>query len=319
MILDTQYPQLIKVLEEKKSFVICLPATASTDAQAAACGLYLALSKAGKQVSLSCVGLTNKESDLIAIEKITSELQTQGGNILTISLPYQEGALDAVTYDVEGDKFRVVIKPKEGFPKINTENVEFGYSGGKIDAVVTIEASSLETLGNIYASNQALFGGIEIINIDRRFNNAQFGTINVVEKQASTISEIVYAMISYLKIEVDKDIATNLISGMVHATNNFSAPTTNADTFDIVSRLMRAGGVKKPLSNSPSTSVLSQPVATTFPKPSVVQNIPTQTPEPKLAPVNLDPANQNGAAPVANQTPSDWLKPKIFKGSSNLV
>lgn len=319
MLLDTQYPQLIKVLEEKKSFVICLPPTASTDAQAGACALYLALLKAGKQASITCGAPLTKEVDLVAIEKVTTDLQAEGGNTLTMSFPYQEGAVDKVSYDIEGDRFKLVIQPKEGHPKLDSKNVEFGYTGGKIDVIVTIEALSLESLGKLYTDNQPKFSGVDVINIDRRFNNAQFGTINVVEKQVSSISEIIHSILSYLKIENDKDIATNLYAGIVFATNNFSSYSVNADTFDVASRLLRAGAVKKPFTKKTDVSPLGQNSA---------QSAPVVQPQPVAQPVDVpqpttsqppQPVNQPQPIDQPKQTPSDWLKPKIFKSSSNLA
>src|SRR3989344_5088344 len=246
MILDNQYPQILKVLEDKKSFIIAVPATVSTDAQSAATSLYLALSKAGKQVTLVSEKLPTKEADIIALEKFGTELQALGGDTLTMSFPYEEGAVDKVSYDIEGDRFKLVIQPKSGFPKLDPKKVAFGYTGGKIDVIITVETARLEALGKLYTDNTDKFSGVDIINIDRRFNNAQFGTINVVEKQSSSIAEIVLSLLTYLKIELDRDIATNLYTGLVYATNNFTSYSVNADTFDIASRLLRAGALKKP-------------------------------------------------------------------------
>ncbi len=369
MILDNQYPQILKILEDKKSFVICLPKQASVDGQAAAASLYLALTKAGKQVSLVCESQIQKEVDIIALEKVATDLQAQGGDTLTMSFPYQEGAVDKVTYDIEGDRFKLVIQPKAGFPKLDPKQVAFGYTGGKIDVIVTVETARLDALGKIYTDNQIKFNGVDIINIDRRFNNAQFGTINVVEKQSSSISEVVMSIITYLKIEIDRDVATNLYTGLVYATNNFTSYSVNADTFDIASRLLRAGAQKKPYvkkqpiglqnqfgPNTQSQQFSPQPFGQ---QPMNVNPMAQAELDPyddpyyddseegddfldDYPPMNMSPTpsepviQQQQQQPIAQQqaqsvmpaqaqavpqpsTPSDWLKPKIFKGSSSLV
>lgn len=373
MILDNQYPQILKVLEDKKSFIIVMPASASTDAQASAASLYLALSKAGKQVSLVCEKLPTKEADIIALEKFGTDLQAQGGDTLTMSFPYVEGAVDKVSYDIEGDRFKLVIQPKAGFPKLDPKKVAFGYTGGKIDVIVTVETARLEALGKLYTDNTDKFSGVDIINIDRRFNNAQFGTINVVEKQSSSIAEVALSIITYLKIELDHDIATNLYTGLVYATNNFTAYSVNADTFEIASRLLRAGALKKPyvkktglgsqqgqfgamLGNQPSQP-FNQPYNPSMNMPPMnmgtvnpyndpyydeegdddfvddypplaspigqqqvaPQPMPQSVPAPVQQVSQQEPIDDQTAQPQQQQTPSDWLKPKIFKGSSNLA
>ena len=372
MILDNQYPQILKVLEDKKSFIIAVPATVSTDAQSAATSLYLALSKAGKQVTLVSEKLPTKEADIIALEKFGTELQALGGDTLTMSFPYEEGAVDKVSYDIEGDRFKLVIQPKAGFPKLDPKKVAFGYTGGKIDVIITVETARLEALGKLYTDNTDKFSGVDIINIDRRFNNAQFGTINVVEKQSSSIAEIVLSLLTYLKIELDRDIATNLYTGLVYATNNFTAYSVNADTFEIASRLLRAGALKKPyvkksglgsqqgqfgamLGNqsqpfnqpyNPSMNMPPMNMGTADPyddpyydeegdddfvddfqpvaSPNSQQMAPQPIPQSAQAPVQQvsqqEPVNDQAVTQTQpQQTPSDWLKPKIFKGSSNLA
>ena len=362
MILDNQYPQILKVLEEKKSFVICMPKTASADAQASAAGLYLALSKAGKQVTLVAEEQPQKEVDIIASEKIITDLQAQDGNTLVISFPYHEGAVDKITSEVEGDRLKVFVAPSQGAIRLEPKQVSFGYTGGIIDVIITIETARLENLGKIYTNNQEKFSGVEIINVDRRFNNGQYGTINVVEKQSSSVSEIILSIVSYLKIELDKDISTNLYTGLVYATNNFTSYSVNADTFDIASRLLRAGALKKPYVKKdtafghPGQFAPTTPQTSPFNQPSnppinpdddpyyddgedenfVDDSPPMTAPQPSLTnqsmsqPVNQDVIPQPSAMPQNGQqqqpnaqdnqgTPSDWLKPKIFKGSSNLV
>src|SRR3990167_10472794 len=157
MTIDKQYPQLLNIFEEKKSFVICVPKTVSVDGLSSAVSLYLAFSKAGKQVTIVSDEQLTLDADIIGFEKISTQLQAQGGDTLQLSFPYTEGAVDKVSYDIEGNRFKLVIQPKIGFPKLDPEKVTFGYTGGQIDAIITVECTRLDSLGKLYQSNVEKF------------------------------------------------------------------------------------------------------------------------------------------------------------------
>jgi len=240
-----------KVIQQIKEFVtkhgsgiVVIPAKPTPDAIAAGISLYLALTKLGKNISL--VASSAVQSDMIGSDKIKTELQS-GGDNLVVSFPYQEGAIDKVDYNIQGEQFNLVIVPREGHSKLKPDDVQFSYTGGKIDFIITVDAPNLNALGDIYNKNQRQFEGTTIINIDRHLINNSFGMINLISKSSSSTSELVFKLIQGLNVEIDKDIATNLHSGIMIATNNFTAYSVNADTFEAVASLLRAGAVKKPI------------------------------------------------------------------------
>lgn len=235
-----------EVITKNSSGIIVLPAKPTQDAIASGTALYLALIKMGKNVSLVCSQMP--ESDISGADKIQTTIQTGGSN-LVISFPYVEGAIDKVDYGFNNDKtkFNVIIMPREGSNKLQPKDVEFAYSGGKIDFIITVDTPNLNSLGDIYTKNQSTFDGKNIINIDRHLINNNFGTINLVVKTAAATSELVLKVLQTMKVQLDKDIATNLYTGIVNATNNFSSYSVNADTFETVADLLRAGAVKKPM------------------------------------------------------------------------
>lgn len=233
-----------EVLTKGTSGIIVLPAKPTPDAIASGTSLYLALTKMGKNVSLICAAMP--ETDIVGADKIKTSIQT-GGNNLVVSFPYKEGAIDKVDYNVQNEKFNLIIIPREGQARLEPKDVEYSYSGGKIEFIITVDAPNLNSLGDIYTKNQSTFDGKNIINIDRHLINNNFGTINFVVKTAAATAELVLRVLQTLKAPVDKDIATNLYTGIVAATNNFSSYSVNADTFETVAQLLRAGAVKKPI------------------------------------------------------------------------
>jgi hypothetical protein len=287
-----------EILAKSKTGAIVVPANPSIDTVAAATSLYLALIKKGLTISLVCP--TKIEQDLIGTEKFQTALSAPGDN-LVITFPYTEGAIDKIDTYIENDKFSLIIVPRSGFKKLEYDQVQFSYSGGNFDFIIVLDTPTLSALGDIYKNNNQLFQGREIINIDRHFTNTSFGTVNIVKKDVASLSELTYQIIKQNQLEIDKDIATNLYSGIATATNNFTSYSTNADTFQTIAELLRAGAIKK---------LIKKPT----PAQSFTSPQPIMTPRETQKTIAIEDVEKEKKQdePIA---PSDWLKPKIFKGS----
>jgi len=293
-----------------RSAVVVIPPNASIDAIAASSSLYLALNKMGKTVSLACS--QKIQSDLIASDKFQSIIGA-GGDSLMVSFPYTDGAIDKVDYNIQGEAFNLIVTPRPGFQKLQPSQVNFSYTGGLVDVIFVIDAPTLNTLETIYTDNQNQFTGKDIINIDRHLTNAYFGTVNYVNKTISSISELILSVIKTLRVEIDRDMATNLYAGIAASTNNLTSYSTNADTFEHIATLLRLGAVKKvfkkpvPASVQPTMNFQSPPM-----RPQI-NSMPGHSPEiPKSNPIE---SVEKEAVIDKPQTSQEWLKPKIFKGA----
>ena len=322
-------PKIAELIQKGSTGVIVLPVNPTLDAVAAATALYLGLTKMSKSVSIASESPVKYQ--LSAVEKIGSELTASGDN-LVISFPYKDGTIDKVDYNIQGSFFNLIISPRPGNPKINSSEVRYTYTGGSFDFIITVDAPSLQSLGKLYTNKQDAFQGRTIINIDRHLINSYYGLANFVNKTSSSTSELVLSILQELQVEVDRDIATNLYAGISTATNNFSSYSTNADTFQAAALLLKAGAVKKqmPRPAAPATPGSMSGSLGAFPVSNPFMNAPQQPAPQRIAQpstfgaekltramdvmeeepdVDTDDA---GASP--NQTPQDWLKPKIFRG-----
>lgn len=313
-------------LSKGNSGVILIPQNPTIDAIAAATSLYIALTKANKSVAIACS--TQVTSDLFGADKIQQTLSA-GGENLVVSFPYSDGTIDKIDYNISGSLFNLVITPRPGYPKLNPDQVKYSYAGGQFDFIITIDAPNLNALGQIFTDNQTQIQGKNIINIDRHLTNGFFGTTNMVNKTSSSTTELVYKVIEGLSIQLDKDMATNLYAGIASATNNFTSYSVNAETFETVAKLLKAGAVKKMIKqNSPQGFVSPQP---TFNKPVFQPPQPPVSRPPQgyfqssapsfeqqnkgQGPIESVEHSENVSKEGVAQTPQDWLKPKIFKGT----
>lgn len=291
---DAQLGSFKDQLSALKSVVIALPANLSTDKLAAGLALYLSLKQFGKDIQIVSAGtITVENSNLYGIGKISSTMPQNGGNlIITLeNVVAPDGtvpALEKLDWYPEGSNLNLVFHVLSG-QKFEPTQVTPKHQGGSLGAVICIGASSLSDLGAIYAANPQAFSGVPAVNIDNSPSNSQFGQVNVVDQQASSLCEIVFSLISSLNLPVDADTASNILAGVYSATRNL---TTNVkpDTFITVGQAMQAGGE------------VSQPQQTTEPQAAPAFS---QTPQP---PVQQASQTIQGTAPLidSNNLPQ-WL------------
>src|SRR3989344_9337540 len=339
------------ILENAKSILIVLGQNPSYDAVASALSFYLSLSAAGKQISVvSPTEMTVGYNELIAVDKIGKTIGSDNGRNLIISFPYQEGSIEKVSYNIENDTFNLVIEPRDGFPAITSEMMNYSFGNGDYDVIITLSCSNPNELGQILGKNQNLLRGKNIINIDTDNKNSLFGKINLIDSTVSSISEIILGLLDQLGLPIEPDMATNLLTGITANTENFSSQKTTAGTFEAAAMLLKYGGRKSQFEaiNPISTPQFSRQVnkqdrfgqkglTPTFEnnrsipfgrqpgkfqpgqatdisaKPGVPQQ---QTPFPGNLPQQQHPSLNEVSKPP--ETPPDWLKPKIYKGSTLL-
>jgi hypothetical protein len=314
---NTTLPRVSDIITKGLSGIVVLPANPSQDAIAGATSLYLALLKMGKNVTIVCSSPI--KSDMIAADKIQSSLSV-GGDNLVVSFPYADGAIDKIDYHIQGEKFNLVISPRQGYPKLNPNQVTYSYSGGTFDFIIAVDAPNLNAIGALYTDNQAQFQGKEIINIDRHLTNAFFGTVNYVNKTSSSTCELVYKIVRQLECELDKDMATNLYTGIAVATNTFTSYSVNAETFETVAALLKAGASKKTTPQQPRPQSFEAPVSMpqqfqkTAPASTPVFSVKQPGNERQQVQSISSIESQESQSKEGAQSPQDWLKPNIFKG-----
>lgn len=299
-----QVNQIRDLLAAASDVLVVFSKSPNLDSIAAGLAIFLGLKKQGKRVAIYSQDKIRVEfSNLVGVDKISDGL---GGKNFVISLDYKEGAIDKVSYNIEGDKFNLVIESRPDGPQLSSDNVHYSYSGTVADLIFVIDAANLTDLGKIYEEKKDLFPREKIVNVGRDQTGEKFGKINLIIPQAASTAEIITLLLKGLGIKLDQDIATNLLAGIVFASKNFTSATTNATTFEAAALSLRAGG-KKPFPAQPTGQPQLQPQPQPQPQP-----IPVVIPgEKKPSPTKLKEDKEEKAPP-------DWLKPKIYKGSTLL-
>jgi len=295
MLDQTLFSSVRESLATAQNVSILLPQNPSLDKIAASLALFLSLKKTGKKVIIACsTEMTVEFSALIGVDQIQTEL---GGRDLTISFDYIEDSIEKVSYNIENNKFNLVIQPKAGFPPLSTEKVNYSYSGGEADLIFTLGVQNLKNLGRLYQESKLLPEKQPIINIDIGSTGNRFGKVNLIDPTASSCSEIVAQLISRLGLPVNEDIASNLFLAIEKTTRGFSSPKVDAATFEAAAFCFRAGARRA------------------APRPR-----PERRPK-KRVPLKPMPTKVSAAKkpeePKKKPSP-DWLEPKIYKGNTKI-
>lgn len=80
-----------------------------------------------------------------------------------------------------------------------------------------------------------------LINIDHHPGNDMFGTLNVVVPHVSSTAELVTRLLQDLGVELDRDIATCLYTGIVTDTGRFQYSNSSPDTLRLAADLLSLG------------------------------------------------------------------------------
>jgi len=146
---------LKKSFDQAKTILILVVDNPKLDHLASALGLYLALSKSDKKVSVACPTPMRVEFNrLVGVDKVRSNI---GSRDLVVSFPYEKDSIEKVSYNVDDAKFNLVIQPKTGFPNLDSDKVSYSYSGAEADLVFIIGAPKLDSLGPFYHNEKKLF------------------------------------------------------------------------------------------------------------------------------------------------------------------
>jgi bifunctional oligoribonuclease and PAP phosphatase NrnA len=81
----------------------------------------------------------------------------------------------------------------------------------------------------------------ELLNIDHHHDNTRFGTVNLVDVEASCTAEIIFDLIRLLGVELTPEIAGALYVGLVTDTGRFMYANTDARSHRMAADLIDAG------------------------------------------------------------------------------
>ena len=164
---------------------------------------------------------------------ITGHINPDGdalGSALAFKLILDSKGVDSdVSFDMKGNVPSnlnhlpidlIIDKPKENY-----------------DSVYVFDCGNSERLGDLEG---LALSSERVIVVDHHINPS-FGDIQIIDSKAASTTQVLYREIISSNIDIDKNIANCLMTGLITDTGRFQYSNTNNEVFEIASKLMLCG------------------------------------------------------------------------------
>ena len=304
------------LIAKNESIGIAVGKNPGIDEMAAGLSLYLSLSEASKKVTIVCPTDPIVEvSSLVGINKVKKSFDGGANGDLMVTFPYKEGEIEKISYTLEEGKLNILVKAGENGLSFNEKDIEYKREGAAPGLVFVVGTPRISDLGTAF--DMETFKDSKIINIDYKPENQGFGDIPLLGLSASSVCELMANFISSLNFKMDTDVASNLLTGIIAATDNFQSSSTSTLAFETAALLLKKGAVRK-VKSALKSEIKEDAFFSPKPEPkaSVIHDY-------SFAKILEDKARGTGekkeeAGIDESNPPDDWLAPKIYKGSTSV-
>lgn len=232
--------QILELIKNNASTLICLPEQPSTDAIASGLGLLHVLEALGKRARVVSSGfrLPANHTFLPKSDEIFDDLTALRKFIISVNT--KKVSVEELSYTMDDGQLNIYITPKDGI--FSADDVKTSADYYAYDLIIVLDAQDLESLGRIYENNTDFFYHTPLINIDHSPANEQFGQVNLMSITATSTSEIIFELIDHWKeFKIDEYTATNLLTGMISKTKSFQSGSVTPRSLSIASHLISQG------------------------------------------------------------------------------
>ena len=120
----------------------------------------------------------------------------------------------------------------------NIEDVKKQATKEKYDVAIALDCGDIKRLNGL---TEQFENAKCKISIDHHGINTMFADYNFVNPTAPACSQILITVIESLGVEIDKEIGTCLLTGIITDTGGFKYPATSAETFEFTAELLNIG------------------------------------------------------------------------------
>jgi phosphoesterase RecJ-like protein len=220
--------------------ILILPSSpVDGDSIGSALAVYSLLQSLGKNAT---VVLTSEIPDIYRfmpnIDSVQKTAKLYSDFMITIDLKNQK--LENLKHEIVDNKVNIIVTPEQG--SFSSEQVTFPEPKKYFDLLITVDCADLTQLGSFYKQNYAVFSDIPSINIDHHVSNKNFGSLNLVDTEVSSTTQLLFDWFKSMNAQIDEDIATLLLAGIITDTGSFQNANTTPQSFDAAAELIDLGG-----------------------------------------------------------------------------
>ena len=111
-------------------------------------------------------------------------------------------------------------------------------SNKQYDLALSVDAAELK---RIAGWNEYFETAKVKISIDHHGTNTMFGDLNFVNPDAPACAQVLIHIIEYFGVDIDKEIGTCLLTGIITDTGGFQYQSTTPETFEFAAELLKKG------------------------------------------------------------------------------
>jgi bifunctional oligoribonuclease and PAP phosphatase NrnA len=109
------------------------------------------------------------------------------------------------------------------------------------DVAVVVDAGELHRIGAVLTTHADWFDGARVANIDHHVSNPGYGAASWIDAASAATCEMIALLLPELGVEIDAELATVLMAGIVQDTHTFAHPNTTPRTLRVAATLLEAG------------------------------------------------------------------------------
>lgn len=128
------------------------------------------------------------------------------------------------------------------------ENIDTqDYTDFKPDLVFILECSYLNRIGRV---KKLLTPEVPLVNLDHHQDNQKFGTINILDKKASAVGELIFDLLKLAKFKITPQVANWLYAAILTDTGRFHFSSTTSKALKVSAELIELGADPKRLTDN---------------------------------------------------------------------
>ncbi len=234
----TPKQQTSEAIRQAETILIMTGQHPSIDQVASTIALSALLRKYGKKVTAVISDDIPAGTKFLSTNLIERTLGGLRDFIVQVDLGHAE--VDKLKYTIEEGKLNIHITPFAG--SFGPRDMGYAFGEYQFDLIIVLGVASYSRIDKVYAQNAELLRKIPLANIDFHRINEQYGAINLVETSAASLAEILIALSESLQNGlIDEQIATTMLTGIMAATDRFTATHTTAKTMTVAAQMLAMG------------------------------------------------------------------------------
>lgn len=293
--------QIIQNIKDKKSVLVTVSNNPTLDELSAALGLTIFLNKLDKHATAIVSGEIPSALDFLDPEK-TFEATADSLRDFIIALDKEKA--DHLRYKLDGDVVKIFITPYRN--TITQDDLEFSQGDYNVELVLALNVADRDDLDRALAAHGKILHDATVMTLTVGDIKSGLGVTDWHEDKVSGVSEMVTEIVQSLKTakaDIDEQIATALLTGIVASTDRFSNELTSSKVMTMSAELMASGANQQLIASKlEQGGAVSVPAPLVESEPSGDMAMPIQevTDDPTVLSIDRGPANDEPAVPVAD-------------------